>query len=37
MLENDFKLEVEALVNRGISFVTETYVPDRLEDQDFLD
>jgi DNA topoisomerase-6 subunit A len=37
MLENDFKLEVEALINRGISFITEVYVPERLEDQDFLD
>ena len=37
MLQNDFKLEVEALINRGISFVSEVYVPQRLEDQDFLD
>lgn len=37
LLENDFKLEVEALINKGISFVTETYVPERLSEQDWLD
>ncbi|MGE0609810.1 MAG: DNA topoisomerase IV subunit A [Pirellulales bacterium] len=37
MLENGFKLEVEALINKGISFVTEQYVPARLEEQDWLD
>jgi DNA topoisomerase-6 subunit A len=37
MLANGFKLEVEALTNRDISFVTEQYVPQRLEEEDFLD
>jgi DNA topoisomerase VI subunit A len=37
MLKNGFKLEVEALINKSISYVTEEYVPDRLEDEDFLD
>lgn len=37
MLKNGFKLEVEALINKGISYVTETYVPERLEEKDFLD
>jgi len=37
MLKNGFKLEVEALINKGISYVTEEYVPERLEEQDFLD
>ena len=37
MLKNGFKLEVESLISKDISYVTETYVPDRLEDQDFLD
>ena len=37
MLENGFKLEVEALISKDISYVTDTYVPERLEDQDFLD
>ncbi|QDS90381.1 DNA topoisomerase VI subunit A [Rosistilla ulvae] len=37
MLQNDFKLEVESLINLGISYVTETYVPERLADGDWLD
>lgn len=37
MLKNGFKLEVEALINKGISYVTETYVPERLAEGDFLD
>ena len=37
MLKNGFKLEVEALISKDISYVTETYVPERLEDGDFLD
>ena len=37
MLTNGFKLEVEALMSKDISYVTEEYVPTRLKDQDFLD
>ncbi|MDR1964085.1 MAG: DNA topoisomerase IV subunit A [Planctomycetaceae bacterium] len=37
MLDNGFKLEVEALTNRDISFVTEQYVPQRLQEGNFLD
>lgn len=37
MLENDFKLEVEALISKDISYVTEVYVPERLERGDWLD
>lgn len=37
MLENDFKLEVESLMSKDISYVTDTYVPQRLEEGDFLD
>jgi DNA topoisomerase-6 subunit A len=37
MLTNGFKLEVEALMSKDISYVTEEYVPSRLKDQDFLD
>jgi DNA topoisomerase VI subunit A len=37
MLKNDFKLEVESLISKDISYVTEQYVPARLEDQDWLD
>ena len=31
MLKHGFKMEVEAMLNKGISFVTETYVPERLK------
>src|SRR6188472_392167 len=34
MLKNGFKLEVEALISKDISYVTEQYVPARLEEQD---
>jgi DNA topoisomerase-6 subunit A len=37
MLKNGFKLEVEALISKDISYVTDTYVPARLEARDFLD
>lgn len=37
MLTNDFKLEVEALISRDISYVTEKYVPERLRSKDWLD
>jgi len=37
MLKNDFKLEVESLTSKDISYVTEVYVPARLADQDWLD
>lgn len=37
MLKNDFKLEVEALISKDISYVTEQYVPERLEQRDWLD
>ena len=37
MLDNGFKLEVEALISKDISYVTEEYTPQRLEDGDWLD
>src|SRR5215468_6633536 len=37
MLKNSFKLEVEALISKDISYVTEQYVPARLEEGVFLD
>ncbi|HEX2839169.1 MAG TPA: DNA topoisomerase IV subunit A [Phycisphaerales bacterium] len=37
MLKNGFKMEVEALIAKDISFVTEEYVPQRLKDKDWLD
>ena len=37
MLKNGFKLEVEALISKDISYVTEEYVPARLKEGQFLD
>lgn len=37
MLSNGFKMEVESLINKDISYVTEEYVPQRLKDRDWLD
>jgi DNA topoisomerase-6 subunit A len=37
MLRNGFKMEVESLITKDISYVTDTYTPQRLEDKDFLD
>lgn len=37
LLDNDFKLEVESLISKDISYVTEVYVPQRLKDREFLD
>jgi DNA topoisomerase-6 subunit A len=37
LLDNGFKLEVEALISKDISYVTEEYTPQRLRDRDWLD
>ena len=37
MLDNGFKLEVESLISKDISYVTEEYTPSRLSNQDWLD
>jgi DNA topoisomerase-6 subunit A len=37
LLDNGFKMEVESLIKKGISFVTEEYVPQRLKAKDWLD
>ena len=37
MLNNGFKMEVESLITKDISYVSEVYVPQRLKDGDFLD
>ncbi|QOJ01934.1 MAG: DNA topoisomerase IV subunit A [Phycisphaeraceae bacterium] len=37
MLKNGFKMEVESLITKDISYVTETYVPQRLRAKDWLD
>jgi DNA topoisomerase VI subunit A len=37
MLANGFKMEVEALISKDISYVTEVYTPARLAEEDWLD
>lgn len=37
MLRNGFKMEVESLITKDISYVTEVYVPERLKAKDWLD
>lgn len=37
MLSNGFKMEVESLITKDISYVTEEYVPQRLKKKDWLD
>jgi len=37
LLDNGFKLEVESLISKDISYVTEQYTPERLKAEDWLD
>jgi DNA topoisomerase-6 subunit A len=37
LLANGFKMEVESLITKDISYVTEEYVPQRLRAKDWLD
>ena len=37
MLKKGVKLELEALSSKDFSFITETYLPRKLRDQDYLD
>jgi len=37
MLANGFKMEVESLITKDISYVTDVYTPQRLQAEDFLD
>jgi len=37
MMKNGFKMEVESLITKDISYVTEEYVPQRLKAKDWLD
>jgi DNA topoisomerase-6 subunit A len=37
LLRNGFKMEVESLITKDISYVTEVYVPQRLSEESFLD
>jgi DNA topoisomerase-6 subunit A len=37
LIKNGFKMEVESLISKSISYVTEEYVPERLKKKDWLD
>jgi len=37
LISNGFKMEVESLITKDISYVTEEYVPERLAKKDWLD
>ena len=37
MLKSGVKLEIEALSSKGISFITEEYLPKKLRDRDWLE
>ena len=36
MKEKAIKLELEALSKKGIRFITEEYLPDKIKSKDFL-
>lgn len=36
MIQRGIKAELEALSGRGLRFVTETYLPTKIENKDFL-
>ncbi|MFO0665804.1 MAG: DNA topoisomerase IV subunit A [Polyangiaceae bacterium] len=37
MLKNGFKMEVDGLLTKSISFITDEYIPKKLRDKDYLD
>ncbi|MEM5879875.1 MAG: DNA topoisomerase IV subunit A [Candidatus Aenigmatarchaeota archaeon] len=36
-IEKKYKAELESLAGRGLKFVTETYLPEKIKNEDFLD
>lgn len=36
MIKKDYKLELEALSSKGIRFITEKYLPEKIKNKDFL-
>ena len=36
-LDNGFKMELDAILTKGISFITEEYIPKKLRDRDYLE
>jgi len=37
MKKLDAKAEIQALTARGISFISDTYLPEKIKKKDFLD
>lgn len=36
LLKNGFKMELDGLLTKSISFITEEYIPKKIRDKDFL-
>jgi DNA topoisomerase-6 subunit A len=36
MLEVGYKLELEALSSKGIKFISENYLPEKIKNREFL-
>ena len=36
IVDNGFKMEVDSLLTKRISFITEEYIPKKLRDADYL-
>jgi DNA topoisomerase-6 subunit A len=36
IVSNGFKMEVDSLLTKSISFITEEYLPKKLRDRDYL-
>jgi DNA topoisomerase-6 subunit A len=36
IVDNGFKMEVDSLLTKSISFITEQYIPKKLRDRDYL-
>ena len=37
LLFNGFKMELDGLLTKSISFISEEYIPKKLKDRDYLD
>ena len=37
LLHNGFKMELDGLLTKGISFISDEYIPKKLKDRDYLD
>jgi len=37
MKENKAKVEIQALSSKGVSFISEIYLPNKIREKDFLD